>query len=94
MSDIASSLFAEHPNGRIYSVVDVPGFPLDASGMPCECVTHDAEQRIEISSYVEGTAQRAALVAEAMGYPLTTGAVWRLVPVKGKILAEAESSAR
>lgn len=77
-------LYTEHPNGRIYQVVDVDGYPADANGVPCKCVACDDEQRIELSRSVHG-GERAALIAEVMGLDVSGGAVWRLAPVRGEI---------
>lgn len=82
MSDNTEGVYIEHPNGRLYRVIDRDVYPLDGDGVPCRCVADDDQQTIEIVSFCRGT-ERAEMLAEAMGHPLATGASWRLVPVQG-----------
>ena len=72
--------YVENPiNQRLYEVISVKGYPVNDRGLPCRCVRCDDEQIIEVAGSARGN-ERAALVAEAMGFS-TRDASWRLVPV-------------
>lgn len=72
--------FVEHPNGRLYEVIVVSGYPSNHEGhRGCCHVDHDG-QRVEISAHVPEH-RRPHVIAEA----LTGVSGYRLVPVRGPV---------
>lgn len=72
-------IFIDHPNGRLYEVVEVAGYPRTERGDTVRCHVDHGRQRIEVTSHVRG-AQRNALIERACG-----GLVLQIVPMVGQV---------
>lgn len=79
---MSQTLYVESPSGRLYEVVQVRGYPLDAVG-PCLCVVDYPAQRIEVSDTVP-EADLLGVIGEYIGFT-HGGSAWRLVPVRGRV---------
>lgn len=80
---MSKALYVESPNGRLYEVVTVPGFPPGDHG-PCKCLFDHEAQTIAVSDTIADE-DIPALIA---GYFRLTspGVPWSLVPVVGRVV--------